>query len=108
MKNYKNMKEIIEQLNNLQITQNSIDFEEDLSDEIYNKYFNNKIANLLDVDKHRWYETSISVFKIDEGLFGARIVTDIFGEETSIEDISWEIKFWEMEEIPSVTYKIKK
>lgn len=103
------MKEIIKELNDLKITQKSIDFLEDLPEEIYEKYFQEEVENGLDVDKHRWYETSISVFRIDEGLFiGVESVTDTFSEQSEVEDMYHTLRFFEMEAIPSVTYKIKK
>lgn len=69
------------------------------------------VACDLDVDKHRWYETSITVYKVptDEGdmFFGVRACTGIFSEDTGFEDICWEYSFFEMEEINKPIYVIK-
>lgn len=102
------MKEILEKLNNLKITQESIDFLEDLPEEIYNKYFQDCVTERLDIDKHRWYETSISVYKIPEGLIGVKSITDLFSESSEVADIFHTLQFYEMEEIQTVSYKIKK
>lgn len=101
------MKEIIEELNNLKITQKSIDFSEDLSEDIYDKYFKNCVEEGLSVDKHRWYETSISVYKTDKGLLGVKSITDLFSEQSQCEDIFHTLEFFEMEEIPLISYKKK-
>jgi predicted restriction endonuclease len=102
------MKEIIEELNNLKIIQKSIDFEEDLPEEIYEKYFNQKpLKTELDIDKHRWYETGESVWKTEKGLLGVRSVTNIYSENSSVEDMFWELMFFEMEEVQTISYKIK-
>lgn len=103
------MKEIIKQLNDLKITQRSIDFLEDLPEDIYKKYFEGKeVDNDLSVDKHRWYETSITVFEIPKGYIGVRSVTDLFSEQSSVYDMFWTLQFFEMEPIVTTTYKIKK
>lgn len=104
------MKEIIEKLNNLKITQESIEFLEDLPEDIYEKYFESTtiVENVLDVEKHRWYETSISVYKLPEGFLGVRSITDVVGENNSVEDMFHRLKFFEMEPIQTTTYIIKK
>lgn len=108
------MKELIQQLNDLNIRQESIDFCEDLPQDIYEKWFEgNEVDNQLDVDKHRWYETSISVFRIDDApispsYLGVCSITDLFSEQSSVSDITYTLKFFEMEPVITTTYKIKK
>jgi hypothetical protein len=102
------MKKIIEELNNLNIIQTSIDFEENIPEEIYEKYFSsNPLKQELDIDKHRWYETGVSVWKLNEGFLGVRSVTNIYSESSSVEDMFWNLIFFEMEEIQTITYKKK-
>lgn len=101
------MKELIEKLNNLNIIQKNYDFEEDLPEEM-SQYFTKPLVQELDVDKHRWYETGISVWETKEGLLGVRSVTNLYSEQSDYGDISWKLRFFEMEPIETITYKIKK
>jgi len=94
--------------NNLKIHQESIDFTEDIPEHIYDQCFKNCIAEGLKVDKHRWYETTLAVYKLNEGLLGVVSVTDLFSEQSSVDDIYHTLQFYEVEEVPSITYKIKK
>lgn len=70
-----------------------------------------KVKDGLDVDKHRWYETSIIVYRVDtdEGVkfIGVRACTDIKGEEAGYSDIGWTMRFMEMIEKQEVTYVTK-
>ncbi len=102
------MKELINYLNGLKIIQKSIDFEEDLSEEIYEKYFYNSLEFELDIDKRRWYETSVSVWKTEKGLLGVRSITNIYSENSSVEDMNWQLVFFEMEAFTKISYKVKK
>ena len=108
------MKELIQQLNDLKIVQKSIDFLEDLPQDVYERFFEgNEVDSLLDVDKHRWYETSISVFRIDDApispsYLGVCSITDVVGENNCVEDMYHTLEFFEMEPIITTTYKIKK
>ena len=105
----KSIKEIIEELNSLKIIQKSMDFTEDLDQDILDKYFtNNCVEELLDVDKHRWYETSIQVYALPDGFLGVRCVTDTQGESVEVPDIFWTLEFFEMRQIETVSYIIKK
>lgn len=106
-----NNKELVEYLNGLKIIQiGGIEDWEEIPEDIYEKYFKNLeiVDGNLDVDKHRWYETSISIFKNDEGFIGVRSVTDVKGESNCIQDMYWTLSFFEMEEVMKPTYIIKK
>lgn len=104
-------KELVEHLNNLKIIQTD-SWDENISEELWDKYFKDKYKTIdsgLFIDKHRWYETSIEVFKInEEGFIGVCSITDCFSEQMSIGDCSHRLKFYEMEEIMQPTYIIKK
>ena len=104
----KNIKEIIEELNSLKIIQKSMDFTEDLDQDILDKYFTNCVKELLDVDKHRWYETSIQVYELPDGYLGVQCITDVVGESNSVEDMFWTLRFFEMDQIQVVSYIVKK
>jgi len=103
------MKEIIEKLNNENIKQHSYDWEEDLPEEFL-QYFENAecVDSELYVDKHRWYETSTSVYKIEDKFIGVDAVTDVFSEQMGYSDCYHTLYFFEMEEFITTSYKIKK
>lgn len=102
------MKALIKKLNDLKIIQESYDFVEDLPSDIQEKYFPaGSLACELDIDKHRWYETSISVWETELGLIGVRAITNLYSENSSYSDIYYTLKFFEMEPIETITYKIK-
>lgn len=105
------MKELIEKLNGLQITQTKGDWAKNIPDDIWNSHFRNnfqKIAYNLDVDTHRWYETSTTVIKLPDGLMGINYITNMFSESQDYEDCYHTIEFFEMEEFSTVSYRAKK
>jgi hypothetical protein len=106
----KTIKKVVDYLNGLKIKQTSIYFEDiDFPENIYEKHFEDGscLAEELEVIKHRWYETGVSVWEIKEGLLGVRIVTKLYSEGSDIEDIFHTLMFFEMEEITITSYKLK-
>lgn len=98
---------IIEHLNNLKIRQTELDFEEGLPANIYETYFQiwTNVASDLDIDKHRWFETSISVWETPEGEFiGVRSVTNIYSEQSDCSDIGWQLCFIPMKPVETISY----
>lgn len=86
------------------------DYEEDMPEEIYKKYFPDGfkiIAEGLDVDKHRWYELSTTVIDFDGGYIGIKHVSDMKGD-MCIDDVEIECAFIEMEPCNVMTYRAKK
>ena len=107
---FKTNKELVDYLNSLKITQKN-SWDEDIPENIWETYFKGKLKTIdayLDVDKHRWYETSVEVLKNEKGIIGVRSVTDCFSEMSSIEDMFWTLTFFEMEEVLQPTYIVKK
>lgn len=104
------MEDFIEKLNALQIEQCSYEWTEDLPEEIYNEYFSDidAVEVGLDIDKHRWYETSVSVYKFGDSFLGVETVTDVFSEQMGYSDCGHTLNFFEMEEFKTVSYRIKK
>jgi hypothetical protein len=99
--------EIIKYLNDLNIVQTNVDFwDEDVSDDIWQTYLEG--AELVDsdlyADTHRWYELSITVFKVDDWYLGVKHICQLFSEESEAGDIGHILNFFEMEQVPSVTY----
>ena len=100
-------KELIEKLTELEITQDG-SWDESIPEEIWVKEFDGKhdvLAEELDVDKHRWYETCITVVQFeDESIMGIRHVGDVFSESMSIGDCDWEMSFFPMIPVTTTTY----
>lgn len=105
------MKELIEKLNSLKILQTSGDWEECIPEDIFEEYFENTdygdVAYGLDVDTHRWYETSTTVIRIDGIFMGIEYITNMFSESMDYEDCYHYLEFTEMEEFTTVSYRVK-
>lgn len=99
--------ELLTKLKELKIIQTQGDWAENLPEEIWEQYFKGnfkEVKHNLDVDTHRWYETSISVIEIYGGLLGVRHITNMFSESQGFEDCYETIKFKEMKEVQTVSY----
>lgn len=100
------------EIDKLKFKQTTVDWEESIPGDIWNKYFEGKFETIdfdLDVDKHRWYETSVDVLLFEDGkIFGVEKVSDLFSESMSYSDCYHTITFFEMEEVQTVTYRVKK
>lgn len=83
--------------------------EKNLPIDLFHELIDSKIvASELDVDKHRWYETSFSVYEIYGRFLGVRSVSNLYSESSSVEDICWTHYFAEMEAVQTVSYVVKK
>lgn len=104
------MKELIKELNELGITQQDLDWGESLPSRIYEEHFKNarEVSTGLDVNKHRWYETSITVIEVGGMYIGIRHVSDLFSESMCVDDVYHKMKFMEMEEIKLISYREKR
>jgi len=101
-------KELVKKLNDLQIHQTTGDWAESLPDNIWEDNFEGQYSEVeegLDVDTHRWYETSVTVVKINDGFIGINYITNTFSESTYIEDCYHHLVFSEMKEITVTSYK---
>ena len=78
-----------------------------------NSLFNNdkdlpqRVAENLEIEEHRWYDVSVSVYKLEDGFVGVRGVSKIYSEDTNAEDCGFRCTASEYIEIPSFTYKKK-
>lgn len=100
--------ELLSKLNNLKLTQKHSDWTEDLPDDIWEKYFKGnftEVAYKVDIYTHRWYETSITVIEIFGKFLGVHHISNLFSESMYYEDCFEQIKFVEMQEINTVSYK---
>ena len=66
------------------------------------------VNNNVNIDKHRWYETSVSIFKCSDGLLGIRLPSQLYSESSEWSDLYSGIEFYEVEEVMEVVYKTKK
>lgn len=103
------LQELINKIKEAKVLQTEYADEQEFGEEI-DKELNKLpvVASGLDVDKHRWYETSITVYKHEEGFLGIRFITDQFSEMSSMEDHYWTLPAFEMQEVKTVTYIPKK
>lgn len=101
------MEQIIKKLNDLNITQTSIDWIEDMDDKALQEILGeapHMVASGLYIDKHRWYELATDVFYYKGDYIGVSYVADLFSESMSVEDVFHTLKFFPMKQIKTVTY----
>ena len=84
-------------------------WDETMPEDIWEEFFANKdsyvkVASGLNVDTHRWYEVSTTVIRIMDRLLGINHVSNVFSESMDAEDCGIDITFFEMKEVPSITY----
>ena len=75
--------------------------------ELFNAAKPKKVADNLDLDTHRWYTCCTQVYKIGEWFLGLNGASDLKSEEMSWKDAYVRTAAFEMEAVPSVTYKPK-
>jgi hypothetical protein len=66
------------------------------------------VASNLDVDTHRWYETSTSVYKCSDGYVGVNGVSQLFSENMSYSDVDCTCIAEEFVPVQSIVYKPKR
>lgn len=97
----KTAKEIIEQINAAKIP-SPHHFEDEIDmDGI-------KEIATIDFDEHRWYVMGTVVYQIGEEFFGIFGPVSLKSESMDYDDIGFDCEAFEMEAVPSVTYKRKK
>lgn len=102
--------ELLKVLKEQSISQKSIDWEEDIEESLYDKYFKDSYKEVysgLSVDTHRWYELSTSVYEMYESgrYLGVHHITNVFSESTDVEDCYMELEFFEMKPVTTITYE---
>lgn len=107
------LQQLIASLNDMNVVQNA-SWEYMIPDYITEEYPELKTPNVvaegLDMDKRRWYELATDVVRFaDDGFIGVRHVKTVFSESMDVVDCYHKLEFFEMEAVPSVTYrKVKK
>lgn len=100
-----NVKELVEKINSLEITQTEYFDEQSISEEIDKILEESRIVDKVSRDIHRWWETSIVVYKINENEYlGIRYVTNLYSEQSDISDVFHTIKAYVMEPKLTITY----
>lgn len=61
----------------------------------------------VDLDEHRWYVLGTMVFKVGDEFFGVRGPVSLKSDGMGWKDVEEKCEAFEMEEVPSVTYKYK-
>jgi hypothetical protein len=96
----KTVKELIDEINALKLnTPNAV--EDTIDMEGITR------VDTINLDEHRWYTNGTIVFKVGNEFFGVRGRVSMKSEESSWDDICAECQAFEMEEVPSVTYRKK-
>lgn len=99
--------ELIDKLTKLDLPQIS-DWEESIPEEIWFAEFDKKhtvLAEGLEVNKHRWYETSTTAIQFEDGsIMGINSVTNIYSENMMFEDCGADLSFFPMSEVKVISY----
>ena len=79
----------------------------DMEDALFNTYKDlpQRVAENLEKEEYRWYEVSVSVYKLEDGFVGVKGVS--FKYPDILDDYIPKCTASEYQEISSVTYKIK-
>lgn len=105
----KNFDELLKKLNESEVECSSCDWEENIPEKIFTDYFSGEkfkvVAQGLDEDEHRWFHLSTTVIEIFGRYLGIRHVSGLNSESMGVDDCSYNCKFFEMEKIPTFTYK---
>ena len=91
--------ELINRVNEAHLLSVHIDDEIDTGDAVF--------LGSVDPDEHRWYTIATHVYKVADGFVGIRGIARLKSESSDYSDICTESVAFEMEEVPSVTYKRK-
>jgi len=109
-----NVKELVDKLNELNINQTQHGWEENIPKEIWDEYFSGKkyveLARGLEVDKHRWYETTTTVIEFSheigeqQQIMGINHVSDLVSDSMDVDYCDEHLTFSVMKAIPKITY----
>jgi len=95
------LKKLIDEINEAKFA--SLHYLEDC--ELFNDVNPTIVQEGLDVEKHRWYETSTTVFKVGDLFLGVNGASQCYSESSSWDDLFVNTTAFEMEEVKTVTYK---
>lgn len=105
--------ELLKELQSIDRTQRGC-WDDDLYElGVWQKYFDDEDANYkelksnLDVNTHRWWESSITVISIFGRILGIRHISNVFSENMDYSDVGFTYGFFEMEEVSTISYQEK-
>ena len=61
----------------------------------------------INLDEHRWYVLGTVVYKVGNEFFGVRGPVSLKSEQMGYDDVGVTCEAFEMQQVPSVTYKRK-
>jgi hypothetical protein len=80
---------------------------DEAGDYIYSEYNGKRVAEDLNIDRHRWYEISTIVYKIAPSIYiGLRGISNIYSDTMDYDSLDY-VRAFEMEPIQAITYKAK-
>ena len=65
------------------------------------------ISEDIETDRHRWYEVSTTIYKVEDGYVGVRGVTHLYSEDMTYSDCAYLCKASEYEEVQTISYRVK-
>lgn len=65
------------------------------------------VSEHQDLNQHYWYSTAVDVYKLEDGFVGVWGLFQIFSETSIASDFGITCKAFEMEAVPSITYREK-
>ena len=80
------------------------EFEDSLTKEQFKEL---KIVERINADRHRWYEVSTTIYKVEDGYIGVRGVTHLYSEGLLYSDCDYLCEASEYEEVQTISYRVK-
>ena len=65
------------------------------------------VSEDIEVDRHRWYEVSTTIYKVEDGYVGVRGVTQLYSECMMYSDCDYLCEASEYEEVQTISYREK-
>lgn len=96
------MNNLIKQINELKIV--GLPW---VADEEVSEILGKPVATGLNRDERRWYVLSTDVYKVGESFIGLHGVSGLKSESMGFDDVGIPVEAFEMEAVPSVTYRAK-
>ena len=81
------------------------EFENSLTDKQFKEL--KIVPKSIKVDRHRWYEVSTTIYKVDDGYVGVRGVTHLYIESIPYSDCDYLCEASEYEEVQTISYREK-
>ena len=60
----------------------------------------------IDIEKHRWHETSLTIYECEDGLIGIRLPSQMYQESGYWEDLYSRPEYYDVKEIVTIGYKV--